>query len=485
MHPGDAELGHARILPVRQGSEVFVRGSIADVTDELPGLGTVIETMTFQAGFNTGMVIAGTTLLGFAAGIIGVFALLRKRSLMTDALSHATLPGIAIAFLAAGWLGMDGRSLPILLLGATVSGVVGMVCIQAILRFSRLHEDAAIGIVLSVFFGAGIVGLSYIQANSAAGSAGLNRFIYGQAATMQPTDVVLMGVIALSGVAAAILFLKEFALVCFNDAFAKVDGWPVSVIDLVMMGLVVVVTVAGLQAVGLILVVAMLIIPPVAARFWTERLWVLVIIGGIIGASSGYLGSVISALLPRKPAGAVIVLSSGGIFFISLVAAPARGLVATSIRRFRLRLRIAGDHLLELAHERSTALLDRGELGRLRSLRGWSGAFQKMVLASLRWQGMIASGGHGGAVVTRAGLARGVRVARNHALWEQYLVAYADVAPSHVDWSVDQVEHVLSDKLIRELERQLAARGIAVPGAQSGALSGMGPDGEPDGKAVS
>jgi manganese/zinc/iron transport system permease protein len=229
------------------------------------------------------------------------------------------------------------------------------------------------------------------------------------------------------------------------------------------MGLVVIVTVAGLQAVGLILVIAMLIIPPVAARFWTERLWLLVVIAGVIGASSGYLGSVVSALLPRKPAGAVIVLSTGVIFAISLIFAPARGVIASTARRLRLRLRIAGDHLLERAHELATSRLDRREIEQLGALRGWSGLFRWMVVASLRGSRLIGRGDGGVITVSPAGLERGGRVARNHALWEQYLVAYADVAPSHVDWSVDQVEHVLSDPLVRDLERQLADRGIAIP----------------------
>ena len=346
--------------------------------------------------------------------------------------------------------------------------MLGVVCIQAILRHSRLHEDAAIGIVLSVFFGAGIVGLSYIQANAPSGSAGLNSFIYGQAATMRPIDVVVMGAIALCGVVAGLLLLKEFALVCFDDEFARVDGWPVSAIDLVMMGLIVIVTVAGLQAVGLILVVAMLIIPAVAARFWTERLWLLVVIAAVIGALSGYLGSVVSALLPRKPAGAVIVLTSGGIFAISLVAAPARGVVASSIRRLRLRLRIAGDHLLELAHSRDVRALGRESIRRLGETRGWSMPFRWLVLISLRRAGMLGPSRDGGFDVTTDGQARGARVARNHALWEQYLVSHADVAPSHVDWSVDQVEHVLSDELVGELERELARRGVDVPGEEAG-----------------
>jgi manganese/zinc/iron transport system permease protein len=437
--------------------------SLAEVTDQIPTLHDIVGTATFQAGFNTNMVIAGATLLGFAAGVVGVFALLRKRSLVTDALSHAMLPGIAFAFLAAAALGVEGRSLPVLLLGAAVTSVLGVLSIQAILRYSRLHEDAAIGIVLSVFFGAGVVGLSYIQTNASAGSAGINRFIYGQAATMQPRDVVLMACIAGAAALAALLLLKEFALVCFNAAFARVDGWPVGVIDIVMLTLVVVVTVAGLQAVGIILVVAMLIVPAVAARFWTERLWKLVLLAGGVGALSGYLGSVISALLPHKPAGAVIVLTAGAVFLASMLVAPARGVVASAVRRFALRLRIAGDHVLELAHDRRDPVLPRGALASLATLRGWSSPFRRAVLVWLRSRGMIAAGASDSITVTDRGMRRGERIARNHALWEQYLVSYADVAPSHVDWSVDQVEHVLSDELVDELERDLARRGVAVP----------------------
>lgn len=441
--------------------------SIAEISEVWPSNSQIIDTLLFQAGFNTNMVIAGTTLLGFAAGVIGVFALLRKRSLMTDALSHATLPGIVLAFLAAGWFGYQGRSLPILLLGGTVTGVIGIVCIQAILRHSRLREDAAIGIVLSVFFGAGIVGLSYIQANAAAGSAGLNTFIYGQAATMQPSDVALMGSIALAAILATLFFIKEFALVCFNDAFAQVDGWPVNTIDLIMMGLVVLVTVAGLQAVGLILVVAMLIIPAVSARFWTDRLWVLVLIAGVIGAFGGYLGSVVSALLPRKPAGAVIVICTGAMFAVSMLAAPSRGVIALALRRAHLRLRIASDHLLELAHDSGKVLLHREDIDRLSTLRGWSPLFRMLVTFSMQQRGLAQSDGNRGLTLAPTGLQRGARVARNHALWSQYLISYADIAPNHVDYSVDHVEHVLSDDLVRELEQHLAKRGIAIPAGET------------------
>ncbi|MDX2133081.1 MAG: iron chelate uptake ABC transporter family permease subunit [Planctomycetota bacterium] len=459
---------------------------LAPAPADWPTFDRVLDTLLLRAGFNTNTVIIGTTLLGLAAGVVGVFALLRKRSLTTDALSHATLPGITLAFLIVSAFGGEGRSLPVLLLGATATGVLGVVCIQAMLRHTRLREDAAIGVVLSVFFGAGVVGLSYIQKNASSGAAGLNTFIYGQTAAMRVSDAWLMGGLAIGAVAASAALLKEFTLVCFDDAFAKVGGWPVSLIDLLMMALVVLVTVAGLQAVGLILVVAMLIIPAVSARFWTQRLWLLVVLAGVIGATSGYLGSVLSALLPRKPAGAVIVLTSGVIFGVSLMGAPARGFVASAVRRVRTRLGIATDHLLEVAHDRRDgrgAGLSARDVAGVGAERGWPAWFGRAVLWTLRARG-LATTDEGGLRLTDAGRSRGARVSRNHRLWAQYLISHADVAPSHVDWSADQVEHVLPDEVVEALEAQLAeGAGVRSGSDSGGAVTGSSPQPPAPGRA--
>ncbi len=444
-------------------NHLHAAASITNVQDDWPTWWQIFEVLSLQGGYNTTVVVVSTTLLGIAAGIIGVFALLRKRSLVGDALSHATLPGIGLAFIIATMLGAEGRSLPILLLGATATGVLGILCIQWLSYYTRLQEDAAIGLVLSVFFGAGAVILSIIQTMSTGNAGGLGHFIYGQTAAMNARDAYLMAGIALTAVIAATLLLKEFAMVCFNDAFAKVDGWPVTWIDLLMMSLVVLVTVAGLQAVGLILVVAMLIIPPVSARFWTERLWLLVVLAAVIGGLSGYLGSGTSALLPRKPAGAVIVLTSGVLCLMSMLIAPQRGVVASGLRRLRLRLAIASDHLLETAYlaagGQSHAELEPSVVQRLAKRRAWSWLLQKAVPLHLRRQGQGRFRG-GRFVPSAAGLERGRRVARNHRLWEQYLIAYADLAPTHIDWTVDRVEHVLDQNMIDELESLLKERGI-------------------------
>lgn len=430
----------------------------------------VFAVLLFRGGYNTAVVVAGTTMLGLAAGVVGVFAMLRKRALMSDALSHATLPGIAGVFIAVTMMGGEGRSLPVLLLGAAVTGVLGVLTVQAILRWTRLKEDAAIGIVLSVFFGVGIVLLSVVQKMATGNAAGLSHFIYGQTAAMRAGDAQLMAGLAVAAVLAAALLLKEFALVCFNDAFARVDGWPVTAVDLLMMALVVLVTVAGLQAVGLILVVAMLIIPPVAARFWTDRLGVLVVLSGVLGAVCGYVGAAVSALLPGYPAGAVIVLGAGVVFGVSMLFAPRRGVLATVWRRLRLRLQIAGEHLLEAAYEKSprgdkgvdVATLPGAAVDAIALQRGWAWWLGPLVMLRLRRRGEASWTGNALRVNTR-GLDSGQRVNRNHHLWEQYLVSYADIAPSHVDWSVDQVEHVLTPALVEELEGALEARGVVVP----------------------
>ncbi len=444
-----------------------------------PAFEDIMRVLTLRAGFNTTVVILGTTVLGLAAGLAGVFMLMRKRALLADAMSHATLPGIATAFLLATAIGTDARSLPLLLLGAAVASVVSVLAVQAILRFTRLHEDAAIGIVLSVGFGIGIVLLSIIQRNAPQNAAGLHHFIYGQTAAMSIADATTMAGAALLATGVLVLFLKETTLVCFDDAFARTTGWPVSVIDLGMMGVVTVVVVAGLQAVGILLIIAMLIIPPVAARFWTERLVPLALLSGLIGAASGYLGSSLSALLPRVPAGAVIVLTAGGVFSISFLLAPNRGVLATALRHARLRLRIARDHLLEAAHDTGpradgSTVLSRTALDRVARERGWRPGVRPIILALLRLSGESRAAG-GDLALTESGQARGARVARNHRLWEQYLITYADIAPSHVDWSVDQVEHVLSDPLIKELETALRRQGVPVPPAAPSA----GPPKEP------
>lgn len=288
-------------------------------------------------GHNTLVVLLGATALGLAAGMVGCFMVLRRRALVSDALSHATLPGIVTAFLIGTALGVEGRSLPLLLTGAAVSGALAVATIQSIKRWTRLTEDAAIGAVLSVFFGAGVVLLSVVQELPGANAAGLKGFIFGQTAAMRTGEATMLSLLALLAAAMVWVFFKEFRLPAFDEGFARAAGWPTGRIDLALMALVTLVTVVGLQTVGLVLIIALLITPAATARFWTDDLARMLIIAGGVGAVSGGGGALLSARFADLPAGAIIVLVATGLFFISLFMAPSRGLLGRSLRRARLR----------------------------------------------------------------------------------------------------------------------------------------------------
>lgn len=430
-----------------------------------PSGADILRVLTFQ-DYNTRVVVLGATLLGLAAGLVGVFLILRKRALLSDTLSHATLPGIALAFMIVSALGGDGKGLPGLLAGAALFSVIGTGLVMAIQRFSRIKEDAALGIVLSVFFGLGVALMGMATRMGTGNAAGLDAFIYGKTASMLFQDALLIGITALGVTVFCLVFFKEFALVCFDDGFAATQGWPVERLDFLMMALVVLVTVIGLQAVGLILVVALLIIPPAAARFWTHRLPVMLGVSGLIGAVSGMVGSALSALMVNLPSGAIIVLTASALFFLSLALGTDRGLVQILGRRRNLRRRVARENLLRAFFELAeSAPDDRREIDveTLLNVRSWSRSGLYQMLNRFRSEGLVA-GENGRYRLTDAGRREAASVVRKHRLWEAYLIAHADVAPSHVDWGADQIEHVLDADMIRQLERRLPELiGMAVP----------------------
>lgn len=445
------------------------RRSLTDVSMSWPSARELFEILTLQGGYNATIVTLGAALLGVAAGSIGVFALLRKRSLLSDALSHATLPGIAGAFILGSLFGMDARSLPVLLAGAAVSGAIGAVVVHLIVRHSRLREDAAIGAVLSVFFGIGVVLLSVVQNMEVGNQGGLAGFILGQTAALSPQDVRLLGAVAIAALIAGALLFKEFRITCFDPAFAASQGLPVGLFDLLLMAMVLVVVVIGIQAVGIILVVAMVVIPAASARFWTERMSVMFALASVIGGLSGYFGACASAIAPRMPAGAVIVLTGGGFFVLSLLLAPRRGVVGRASRRIHLVLDVNAQHLLRAIYEAVEARpRERAAptaphavqipIDQLLHAREWSRTGLRALIALHRWRGLLTKSDDAVALTAR-GRREALRVTRNHRLWEEYLITHASVATSHVDRSADLVEHVLSPDLVSELERSLAARG--------------------------
>jgi manganese/zinc/iron transport system permease protein len=302
----------------------------------------MLEALLLQAGYNATLVTLGAMALGIAAGVTGTFLYLRKRALMSDAMAHATLPGVGLAFLAMTAFGGDGRSLPLLLAGAGISALAGLWCIQAITTRTRLPEDAAIGSVLSVSYGLGVVILTVIQSLSAGRQAGLEGFLLGSTAGMLWNDAVL---IAAGGALAAglvLAFRRPLLMVAFDPDYAAVRGVDPARADLMLMALVLAVTLTGLKVVGLILIVALLIIPAVSARMWSDRAGVVALLAGAIGGAAGYGGAAASAAAPDLPTGPVIVLLATAGFAVSILFGRVRGIVPRLARRARMRAQLAG-----------------------------------------------------------------------------------------------------------------------------------------------
>ncbi|SEN34988.1 iron chelate uptake ABC transporter family permease subunit [Lihuaxuella thermophila] len=291
-------------------------------------------------------VISGTTLLGLCSGVLGCFAFLRKRGLMGDVLAHSTLPGICLAFMITG-----SKHPFFFLIGATLTGIAASLCIGWITRYSRIKEDTALGLVLSVFFGVGIVLLTQIQHSDNGNQSGLDKFLFGQSASMVASDVQVMGTVAVILLILCFLFFKELKLLCFDANFGRSLGFPMRGLDFMLMLFLVVAVVIGLQAAGVVLMAALLITPAAAARYWTERLEHMVLISAAMGAFSGILGTWISSVAYHLSTGPIIVISATSVFMLSMIFAPQRGLLAKWIRLMKIRKQVARENLFAWIYE--------------------------------------------------------------------------------------------------------------------------------------
>lgn len=407
--------------------------------------------------YNTRVVLLGTAALGPACGVVGTFMLLRQRALISDALSHATLPGVAIAFMAATALGFDGKALPNLLAGALIFGLIGVATVMVIQHQTRLKSDTALAIVLSVFYGFGIALLGIVQRMPTGHAAGLKSFIYGKTASMGLSDAILIAVAAVIVCVLAFALFKELKLLCFDQNFAGSQGWPITGLDLLLLLLVTGVTVIGLQAVGLILIVALLIIPPAAARFWTHRLERMIGIAALMGLLSCIGGVAISALGPKLPTGPFIVIAAAIQFAFSLLFGSARGLLMRWKRRRELTGKVARQNLLracyELAEDGDTTITEQ----QLAAKRAWMPGNLSRALRRAMQDELIREHANGTLSLTQRGRLEAQRVVRNHRLWELFLINYADIAPSQVDRGADSVEHIIEPEILSELERLLEA----------------------------
>ena len=410
-------------------------------------------------------VALGGALLGIVSGVLGCFAVLRHQSLLGDALSHAALPGVAIAFLLAG------RDLGLLLVGAGVTSWLGVYFIRIVTNTTRIKQDAAMGIVLAAWFAAGIALLVYIQARPDASQAGLDTFIFGQAAAIVERDVRLIAIVGAASFVVLGLFWKEFKLITFDSEFAGANGFRVNFLSMLLSTLIVVAIVLGLQLAGVVLMVGMLIASGIAARQWTNQLGQMVILSAVFGAFSGSAGAIVSAVDADIPTGPLIVVVAFLLVAISLSFAPGRGLVWTLLRRGADRRRFAAqtirqdlyhyaiDHGAKAFATASAAHSQMPELTDIEApetfLFGVRGATAKLGLQQLQASGQ-AQRRDGAWILTPAGIEAAVHDDRNHQLWAVYRQYSDELAlPVVAEDRQQDITNVLSPEAVAQLERQL------------------------------
>jgi manganese/zinc/iron transport system permease protein len=348
------------------------------------GISQILHDIFFDYTLRT--VVLGSSILGIVSGALGSFAVLRRQSLLGDAVSHAALPGIALAFLLT-----RSKSSLVLILGAALAGWIGTLIIIGILKSSRIKYDSALGMILSVFFGFGLVLLTFIQKMPDANQAGLDTFLFGQASALLEKDVIVMGILAAIALIIVFMFWKEFKLLSFDRDYGFSLGFPMNLIDILLTTILVIAIVLGLQTVGVVLMSAMVVAPAAAARQWTDRLGLMIVLSAVFGALAGVSGAVLSSTTEKLPTGPTIVLCVSAIVIISMFLAPNRGLLFKYIREKInsrvLRLNGVLSDLYELASQHDDPNYPHSEAV-LNSMSEFSGTVWKN-LNELKRQGLV------------------------------------------------------------------------------------------------
>lgn len=398
--------------------------------------------------------LIGSVLLGITCGCLGSFLVVRKMALVGDALSHAVLPGVALGFL---W-NMTKDPVAIFI-GATAAGLLGTAVVTWIRQTTRLKEDAALGMVLAGFFSVGICLVTMIQKLPTGNKSGIDKFLFGQAAAIRMEDVVLMGIVSVLVVVLLFVFYKEFLVTSFDAAFARSAGFPVALFHHLLMLLLAFAVVIALQAVGVVLVSAMLITPAAAAYLLTDRMHRMLWIAALFGMIAGGAGAFFSFLGPSLPTGPFMVVAASVVFLLAFLFAPRHGVVVRWWQHRSRSGRVNREntlksiyHVLEARNFESEGV-SFSELAARRR--------EKTIEAKSRGDELVR---HGLATldadkekvfVTPEGWKLARAIVRNHRLWELYLTNAAHIAADHVHEDAEKIEHVLGENVILELEKKL------------------------------
>ena len=397
--------------------------------------------------------LIGSILLGISCGLLGSFLVVRKMALMGDALSHAVLPGVAVGFL---W-NMSKDPLAIFI-GATVAGLLGAGTVNLITQTTRLKEDTALGLVLAAYFALGIVLLTMMQRLPTGNQSGIDKFLFGQAAAISAEDVKLMGVVTALSLLAIGLFYKEFLLTSFDSGFARACGFPAAIMHYALMLLLAFSVVIALQAVGVVLVSAMLITPAAAAYMLADRMSRLLLLAALFGILAGVTGAFFSFLRPNLPTGPFMVLGASSVFALAFLFGPRHGVIVRWWMQRSRAQRVQRENTLKAIYHVLESRDFHGEGVTLKEL-----AERRRETIEEAGEHARALQGHGFATLadedtlylTPEGWQRSLAIVRNHRLWELYLANAAQIAVDHVHEDAEKIEHVLGEDVVRELERRL------------------------------
>jgi len=398
--------------------------------------------------------LIGTMLLGITCGLLGSFVVVRKMALVGDMLSHAVLPGVAIGFL---W-NMSKDPLAIFI-GATIVGLISTGVVNILRQTTRLKEDTVLGLVLGTFFAVGLCLFSMIQHLQTGNKSGLDKFFFGQAAAISSDDLRFMTVIAIIAIIAIVLFYKEFLVTSFDADFARASGLPTQVIHYGLMLLVAFAVVIALQAVGVVLVSAMLITPAAAAYLLTDRMHRMLWLAAVFGMLAGAAGAFFSFLGPGLPTGPFIVLGATSVFALAFLFGPRHGVIVRWLKQRSRSHRVQRENTLKSIYHVLEHREFKGEGVSLRELaerrhetvedaKAQADTLRRHDLATLHEEGNLI-------FLTPAGWQLACSIVRNHRLWELYLTNAAQIAADHVHDDAEKIEHVLGEEVVREIERGL------------------------------
>ena len=393
-------------------------------------------------------VLLGCALIGAGSSLIGVFTFLRKESLVGDAVAHALLPGVILAFIL-----FEVKSTWYLFPGAIIAGWLSLLSISAITKYSKLKSDTAIALVLSVFFAIGIVLLTYVQQGNYADKSGLDSFLFGKAASMSPVEIgffVLIDVLLIGTVVILYPYLKLFV---FDPVFAKASGHNVHLLNFVLNTLTVLAVASGIQAVGVVLMAALIITPAAAARFFSTSLKNLMILAICFGVFCAVAGVLISYSAPAMPTGPWIVMVLSVLAILSFVFSPRKGMLSRYLLRQRHAFKVIDENVLKALYHLQTRI-DQVSIPVLSNERKFGGRELSKSIKRLTTGGEISLDGNI-LSLSKKGEDRAVRVVRLHRLWELYLNKRMNIAEDHVHHDAEAIEHIITPELEAELIKDL------------------------------